>query len=70
MIPASQVHAASGMFWPFWLFGSNPNPALSLSGLRNVSKSKDSKMFGLSIALKSRLNAEAFRKWLVYAYAN
>lgn len=38
------------------ILGSNPNPAVSASVLRNVSKSKFSRMSGFSRALKSRLN--------------
>lgn len=43
------------------MFGSNPNPAVSASVLRNVSKSKFSKISGFSRALKSRLKAEAYK---------
>jgi hypothetical protein len=42
------------------MFGSNPNPAVSASVLRKVSKSKFSRISGLSRALKSRLYAFAY----------
>jgi hypothetical protein len=42
------------------ILGSNPNPAVSVSVLRNVSKSKFSRMSGFSRALKSRLKVEGW----------
>ena len=40
------------------ILGSNPNPAVSASVFRNVSKSTFSRMSGFSKALKSRLKAD------------
>jgi hypothetical protein len=40
------------------MLGSNPKPAVSVSVLRNVSKSKFSRISGFSSALKSRLKAD------------
>lgn len=44
------------------MLGSNPKLAVSASVLRNVSKSKFSRMSGFSRAVKSRLKADAYQR--------
>lgn len=47
----------------YGMFGSNPNPAVSASVLRKLSKSKFSRRSWFSKALKSRLKFDAYFPW-------